>query len=93
MNLNSTERRQPLNSPSSHDGLNPAQQQTVATLEHFGWQLRFVRRPLFRDAVPVLFDRDDARYVVVQADGSLDESQTLTLRAPRQSNILNWRRA
>ena len=62
------------------------------TLEHFGWELRFVRRPLFRDPVPVLFDRGNARYVVLRADGSLDESQTLPLRAPR-SNVVNLRRA
>mgnify|MGYP006172187213 CR=1 FL=1 len=43
-------------------------------------QLRFVRRPLFRDPIPVLFDRSGERYVVLQADGSLDESQTLKLR-------------
>jgi hypothetical protein len=91
--MHSTERRQPPTPSPSQNGLNHAQQQAVETLEHFGWQLRFVRRPLFRDAVPVLFDRDDARYVVVQADGSLDESQTLALRAARESNILNWRRA
>ena len=91
--MTSTERRQPLTLSPTPTGFTHAQQQAVETLEHFGWQLRFVRRPLFRDAVPVLFDRGDARYVVVQADGSLDESQTLTLRTPRNSNILNWRRA
>ena len=52
----------------------------METLEHFGWQLRFVRRPLFRDPIPVLFDRSGERYVVLQPDGSLDESQTLKLR-------------
>ncbi|MCW4473272.1 hypothetical protein OK345_12245 [Xanthomonas sp. H13-6] len=52
----------------------------METLEFFGWQLRFVRRPLFRDPVPVLFERASPRYVVVQSDGTLDESQTLKLR-------------
>lgn len=61
-------------------GLTAEQLAAVQTLEHFGWQLRFVRRPLFRDPVPVLFDRDGKRYVVLQADGSLDESQSLALR-------------
>ena len=61
-------------------GLTREQLAAVETLEHFGWQLRFVRRPLFRDPIPVLFDRSGERYVVLQADGSLDESQTLTLR-------------
>ena len=61
-------------------GLTAEQRAAVETLEHFGWQLRFVRRPLFRDPVPVLFDRAGSRYVVLQPDGSLDESQTLKLR-------------
>ena len=61
-------------------GLTAEQLAAVQTLEHFGWQLRFVRRPLFRDPVPVLFSREGDRYVVLQADGSLDESQSLTLR-------------
>lgn len=61
-------------------GLTAPQRDALTTLEHFGWQLRFVRRPLFRDPIPVLFSRDGDRYVVLQADGSLDESQSLTLR-------------
>ncbi len=90
--MNSTERRQPPAPVQLRDNITPEQQQTVDTLEHFGWQLRFVRRPLFRDPVPVLFDRGDERYVVLRADGSLDESQTLPLRAPRNT-VVNWRRA
>ncbi len=61
-------------------GLTGEQLAAVQTLEHFGWQLRFVRRPLFREPIPVLFDRSGERYVVLQGDGSLDESQTLKLR-------------
>jgi len=61
-------------------GLTAAQREAVETLEHFGWQLRFVRRPLFREPVPVLFDRDGERFVVLEPDGSLDESQSLQLR-------------
>jgi len=78
--MNTPERRQPPDSAQLRAGLTDAQRQAVDTLEHFGWQLRFVRRPLFRDPIPVLFDRSGARYVVLQPDGTLDESQTLKLR-------------
>lgn len=78
--MNTPERRLPPDPVQLRAGLTDAQRQAVETLEHFGWQLRFVRRPLFRDPVPVLFDRTGVRYVVLQPDGSLDESQTLTLR-------------
>jgi len=61
-------------------GLTPGQLRAVETLEAFQWRLAFVRRPLFRDPIPVMFDRGDTRFVVVQADGTLDENPTLKLR-------------
>ncbi|MCC7635426.1 hypothetical protein [Stenotrophomonas rhizophila] len=78
--MNTPERRQPHDDARLRAGLTAEQRQALETLEHFGWQLRFVRRPLFRDPIPVLFDRSGERYVVLQPDGSLDESQTLKLR-------------
>ena len=78
--MTTPERRKPIDPVALREGLSPEQRQTVDTLEQFGWQLRFVRRPIFRDAVPVLYDRAGQKYVVVQADGSLDESQTLKIR-------------
>ena len=61
-------------------GLTPAQLNALGTLEHFGWTLRFVRRPMFRDPVPVVFHRDGKRFVVLQADGTLDETPDLVIR-------------
>ena len=61
-------------------GLTPAQLNALATLEHFGWTLRFVRRPMFRDPVPVLFRRDGKRFVVLEADGTLNEAPDLVVR-------------
>ncbi len=78
--MTTPERRTAPNPAELRAGLTAEQRQAVETLEHFGWQLRFVRRPLFRDPIPVLFDRSGERYVVLQPDGTLDESQTLKLR-------------
>jgi len=61
-------------------GLTPAQTSAIATLEQFGWTLRFVRRPLFRDPVPVLFEKNGSRWIVVDGDGTLDESQSFEIR-------------
>jgi len=61
-------------------GLTPAQQATVQTMEAFHWRLKFVRRPLFKTPIPVLFNREGDRYVVVNEDGTIDENPTLTLR-------------
>lgn len=63
-----------------HEGLRPAQLVTVEALEIFGWRLAFVRRPLFQAPVPVLFDREDTRHVVILEDGTLDERPVLPLR-------------
>jgi hypothetical protein len=78
--MNTPERRKALDAASLREGLTPEQSKAVETLEFFGWSLRFVRRPLFRDPIPVLYDSSGTKYVVLQPDGSLDESQTLKIR-------------
>ena len=62
------------------EGLTPAQKVTLEALEIFRWRLAFVRRPLFQPPIPVLFDQDDTRHVVILEDGTLDEHPTLKLR-------------
>lgn len=76
------ERRQSgdLETGALREGLTPAQLGALETMEHFQWTLRFVRRPMFRDPVPVLFHRDGKRYVVLEADGTLNESPDLVIR-------------
>ncbi len=61
-------------------GLTPQQLATLLTLEGFNWTLAFVRRPMFRDPVPVALDRSGTRNVVIEADGSLNENHGLTIR-------------
>ena len=61
-------------------GLTPAQQATIHTMETFHWHLKFVRRPLFKTPVPVLFNREGDRYVVVNEDGTINENPALVLR-------------
>lgn len=61
-------------------GLTPEQQATIHTMETFHWRLKFVRRPLFKIPIPVLFNREGDRYVVVNEDGTIDEQPVLKLR-------------
>lgn len=74
------ERRKP---QPTHDvdalrrGLTAEQLRTLEQLEHFQWTLEFVRRPLFQDPMPVLFDRERKRCVALLPDGSLDEAPKL----------------
>ncbi len=58
-------------------GLLPAQLQTLQTLEHFHWELRFVRRPLFRTPVPLVCDEQGERFVLIEEDGTLNENPPL----------------
>lgn len=61
-------------------GLTPPQLVTLEAMEIFRWRLAFVRRPLFQPPIPVLFDQDNTRHVVIREDGTLDEQPTLKLR-------------
>jgi len=74
------ERRKPKPTPDAavlRQGLTAEQTRTLEQLEHFQWTLEFVRRPLFQDPMPVLFDRERKRCVALLPDGSLDESPKL----------------
>ena len=78
---NTPERRRGVSDPTSlRAGLTPAQLNTLEALEIFKWRLAVVRRPLVQPPIPVLFDADNTRYVVIMEDGTLDEHPTLKLR-------------
>ncbi|WP_298577337.1 hypothetical protein [uncultured Luteimonas sp.] len=73
-------RRQQDDPRALREGLTPAQLQALETLEYFNWTLKFVRRPMFQDPIPVVIDRDGVRHAVLLADGSLDESPGFAIR-------------
>ena len=54
--------------------LNAAQQATLHTLERFGWQLKFIRRPETGPQLVVLQDPDTGRFAILLDDGELDEN-------------------
>jgi len=60
--------------------LTPTQAAALAELEHFGWELKFIRHPLFQERQPVVFDPDRTHYAVLRGDGSLDEHPTIKIR-------------
>jgi hypothetical protein len=60
--------------------LSEEQRFELATLEHFGWQLKFIRRPMFAAPIPVVVDSDTQRHAVLQPDGSLDENPEFDIR-------------
>ena len=48
--------------------LNTAQICTLRELEHFGWELKFVRHPRFEPIVPIVFDSDRKCYAVIEPE-------------------------
>ncbi len=60
--------------------LNEAQLMTLQGLEHFGWELKFVRRKPFQDPVAVVFDGDRKQFAVLELDGSLNEHPDFDIR-------------
>ena len=70
----------PLDQVTLRAGLTPEQLDALSTLEHFRWTLRFVRRPMFHAPIPILFSPDGARFVVLEADGSVNENPGFKIR-------------
>jgi hypothetical protein len=60
--------------------LNEAQRDTLADLERYGWQLKFIRRPIFQPSIPVVFDGDRKSHAVLEADGTLNEHPPFDIR-------------
>jgi hypothetical protein len=74
-------REQPGNDPAAlRAGLTPAQLDALETLEHFRWTLKFVRRPMFQDPIPVVYDREGQHHAVLRPDGTLDDAPGFRIR-------------
>jgi hypothetical protein len=60
--------------------LNPLQLTTLVELEHFGWELKFIRRKPFQPPVPVVFDGERKRFAVLLEDGTLNDKPDFPIR-------------
>ncbi|HSC69338.1 MAG TPA: hypothetical protein VLC79_16720 [Cellvibrio sp.] len=60
--------------------LNESQLLALHSLESFGWQLCFVRRPLFMQPVVVVANSEATQYAQLEEDGSVNLKPTLILR-------------
>jgi hypothetical protein len=55
-----------------HEYLSYAQLALLNTIEGFGWSLKYVRRPLFRDSVVVVTSPDGSAIGILEDDGRLN---------------------
>lgn len=60
--------------------LNEKQISTLRALENVGWELKFTRRKLFQEPVPVVFDGDRRKFAVLERDGTLNETPEFDIR-------------
>ena len=82
MKARTRERRQSsdrvYNSLEAH--LNPVQMVALHQIENFGWSLKYVRKPLFMDPVPIVFHTSMKSYAVLEFDGTLNQGAAVALR-------------
>ena len=60
--------------------LNQKQLAALIECQYFGWRLKFIRRPLFQEAVPVLYNAKYALIGVLEQDGQINLDAELILR-------------
>ena len=60
--------------------LNDSQLTTLRNIETFGWELKFIRRPLFQKPIPVVFDGSRQTFAIIEEDGSLNENPPIKIR-------------
>jgi hypothetical protein len=60
--------------------LNEEQLMTLHELERFGWELKFIRRRPFQEAIPVVIDGDRKSFSILKPDGTLEDNPKLSLR-------------
>jgi hypothetical protein len=60
--------------------LSEAQLGTLCSIGRFGWQLHFIRRPLFQDVVTVLISREGDKCAVLESNGSINEQVDIDIR-------------
>lgn len=60
--------------------LNTAQITALRQIQPFGWELTFVRRPMFLEPVAVITNTDGIRVGTLEADGRIDLQQNFKMR-------------
>ncbi|MDT8385967.1 MAG: hypothetical protein RQ736_00530 [Thiogranum sp.] len=61
--------------------LQPEQLSALRQIEGFGWQLKFVRRPLFQDPVAIVYSADGTKIGVLEEDGRLNMEPDIKVRS------------
>ncbi len=60
--------------------LNEVQRLALHSMENFGWQLAFIRRPLFVPPLIVVKNSEQSKFAVLEEDGSVNLSPLVRWR-------------
>jgi hypothetical protein len=66
----------------SLSGLTASQRGALASLRNLGWELTFVRHPLFQPPAVVIRDAEGRRFAILEPDGTITEQHGLKFRQP-----------
>jgi hypothetical protein len=61
--------------------LNNLQLQALEKIQRFGWKLKFVRRPLFQEVMPVISNPHNTKFAVLECDGDINMQVSDILRS------------
>jgi hypothetical protein len=62
------------------DWLSQDQLDALKQLGNFGWQLKFIRRPVFQDPIVIVYSRDKDQFGILEKDGKIDMDSGITIR-------------
>lgn len=71
---------QPPVPPNLDEMINTEQLMTLRQIENFGWQLAFVRRPLFQESVVIVSSNDTSKFGVLEDTGELNLQHEIKIR-------------
>jgi hypothetical protein len=60
--------------------LNDAQLVTIGQMESFGWELFFIRRPLFQETLTIMYFPSSGETAVIEQDGTFNKAHDVYVR-------------
>jgi len=72
--------RQPAVPEKISEYLNKAQIATIDKMERFGWQLFFIRRPLFQEVITIMHFIETGETALIEEDGTFNRAHQVYVR-------------
>ena len=72
--------KQPALPERLNEYLNQAQIATINKMEKFGWELFFIRRPLFQEVLTIMHFPSSGETALIEQDGSFNKAHDVYVR-------------